>query len=73
MKSKKGKLICPQCQRGLAGRYELKRHIETVHEKKRLPCPRCGEDLSRSDAVDRHMEKSCGQNNKRGPKPKDGR
>lgn len=73
VKSKEEKLMCPQCPVTVGGRYELDRHIRTVHTNQSCLCPRCGDTLSRSDAVGRHLKRTCGRGNKRGPKPRSGR
>lgn len=73
--TKEGKLLCTMsgCASTFKGQYELKRHIGTVHDKIRAPCPQCGKSLSCPWAVDRHIEKSCGKNNKPGPKSRERR
>lgn len=73
--TKEGKLLCTMsgCPSTFKGQYELKRHIGTVHDKIRAPCPQCGKSLSCPWAVDRHIEKSCGKNNKPGPKSRERR
>lgn len=74
-RSEEGKLLCTVsgCASTFRGQYELTRHIGTVHDKIRAPCPQCGKSLSCQWAVDRHIEKSCGKNNKPGPKPRERR
>ncbi|KAI0894936.1 hypothetical protein F4806DRAFT_471169, partial [Annulohypoxylon nitens] len=51
---------CTQCNKQLSGSKELRRHIQTVHEKQRTQCPQCQKWLmKRSDNLRRHMTRYC--------------
>ena len=53
---KKDPIICPVCRKEYAKKNNLKRHIETVHEKLRpYPCEQCGEAFSERAILREHV------------------
>ena len=48
---------CKYCETKFSRVFDLRRHIDHVHEKYKVCCPICYRILSRKDALKRHILK----------------
>lgn len=49
-------LKCSFCNKQFIDKYSVKRHIESVHEKRKHICDICSASLTRSDKLKRHLK-----------------
>ena len=56
-------LRCASCEKFFKGKYQLKRHIKTVHDEAHaFSCTWCGMKFSRQDYMSKHLKAGLNEN-----------